>query len=275
MAYVFADCELDCERRELRRNGRSIHLEPQVFDVLVHLVRNHSRVVTKDELQQAVWNGRVVSDDALTSRISAARRAIGDSGEDQQLIRTVQRRGFRFVGEVREQTARAGIAAETSSAPSAGAEGATGQAVTFLQTPDGVHLAVASAGSGPPLVKTANWLNHLEFDWQSPVWSPLFQRLAGQCRLIRYDERGMGLSDRDVPDFSFEAWVRDLETVVDGSNWIALPSWGSPRARPSQSPMPSGIPNAYRVSSCAVPSRRDGASEAVPPMSRGMKPRSC
>ena len=216
MAYVFADCELDCERRELRRNGRSIHLEPQVFDVLVHLVRNHSRVVTKDELQQAVWNGRVVSDDALTSRISAARRAIGDSGEDQQLIRTVPRRGFRFVGEVREQTARAGIAAETSSAPSAGAEGATGQAVTFLQTPDGVHLAVASAGSGPPLVKTANWLNHLEFDWQSPVWSPLFQRLAGQCRLIRYDERGMGLSDRDVPDFSFEAWVRDLETVVDG-----------------------------------------------------------
>jgi pimeloyl-ACP methyl ester carboxylesterase len=66
------------------------------------------------------------------------------------------------------------------------------------------------------LVKTANWLNNLDFDWQSPVWSPLFQRLAGQCRLIRYDGRGMGLSDRDVPDFSFEAWVRDLETVVDG-----------------------------------------------------------
>ena len=98
MAYVFADCELDCERRELRRNGTAIHLEPQVFDVLVHLVRNRDRVVTKDELLQAVWNGRVVSEDALTSRISAARRAIGDTGEDQQLIRTVPRRGFRFVG---------------------------------------------------------------------------------------------------------------------------------------------------------------------------------
>ena len=104
MAYVFADCELDCERLELRRNGTAIHLEPQVFDVLVHLVRNHDRVVTKDELLQAVWNGRVVSEDALTSRISAARRAIGDTGEDQQLIRTVQRRGFRFVGHVGEQS---------------------------------------------------------------------------------------------------------------------------------------------------------------------------
>jgi DNA-binding winged helix-turn-helix (wHTH) protein/pimeloyl-ACP methyl ester carboxylesterase len=215
MAYVFADCELDCERRELRRNGTAVHLEPQVFDVLVHLVRNHDRVVTRDELLQAVWNGRVVSEDALTSRISAARRAIGDTGEDQQLIRTVQRRGFRFVGNVRKQ-ADAGPAAAAHGAPRAAAEGTPQQAVTFLQTSDGVHLAVASVGSGPPLVKTANWLNHIEFDWQSPVWSPLFQRLAAQCRLIRYDERGMGLSDRDVPDFSFEAWVRDLETVVDG-----------------------------------------------------------
>jgi DNA-binding winged helix-turn-helix (wHTH) protein/alpha-beta hydrolase superfamily lysophospholipase len=215
MAYVFADCELDCERRELRRSGARVHLEPQVFDVLVHLVRNHHRVVTKDELLQAVWNGRAVSEDALTSRISAARRAVGDTGEDQQLIRTVPRRGFRFVGDVRKQMADGGTAAMTYSAPSEAARGAQPQAVKFLQTSDGVHLAVASVGSGPPVVKTANWLNHLEFDWQSPVWSPLFQRLAGQCRLIRYDERGMGLSDRDVPEFSFEAFVRDLETVVD------------------------------------------------------------
>src|SRR5262245_31981601 len=102
MAYVFADCELDCDRRELRRGGTAVHLEPQVFDVLLHLVRNHDRVVTKDDLLQAVWNGRVVSEDALTSRIGAARRAIGDTGEQQRLLRTVPRRGFRFVGEVRQ-----------------------------------------------------------------------------------------------------------------------------------------------------------------------------
>jgi DNA-binding winged helix-turn-helix (wHTH) protein/pimeloyl-ACP methyl ester carboxylesterase len=216
MAYAFADCELDYERRELRRNGTAVHLEPQVFDVLVHLVRNNDRVVTRDELLQAVWNGRSVSEDALTSRISAARRAIGDSGEDQQIIRTVQRRGFRFVGDVHNHSEVAGTANATHRPATAPAEGAPRQAVTFLRTSDGVHLAVASAGSGLPVVKTANWLNHIEFDWQSPVWSPLFHRLANQCRLIRYDERGMGLSDRDVPDFSFEAWVRDLETIVDG-----------------------------------------------------------
>ena len=89
------------------------------------------------------------------------------------------------------------------------------QQVRFCKASDGVHLAFSAVGSGPPLVKTANWLNHLEFDWQSPVWSPLFTRLSARHRLIRYDERGTGLSDRDVPDFTFEAFVRDLEAVVD------------------------------------------------------------
>jgi pimeloyl-ACP methyl ester carboxylesterase/DNA-binding winged helix-turn-helix (wHTH) protein len=215
MAYAFADCELDCKRRELRRNGTAVHLEPQVFDVLVHLVRNNDRVVTRDELLQAVWSGRAVSEDALTSRISAARRAIGDSGEDQQLIRTVQRRGFRFVGDLCKQAAVVESAFATHGPSTKLPEGTSRQVVTFQRACDGVNLAVASVGDGAPVVKTANWLNHLEFDWQSPVWSPLFQRLAVQYRLIRYDERGMGLSDRNVPDFSFEAFVRDLETVVD------------------------------------------------------------
>jgi len=78
-----------------------------------------------------------------------------------------------------------------------------------------VHLAFSETGAGPALVKTANWLNHLEFDWQSPVWSPLFMWLASRRRLIRYDERGTGLSDREAATFSFEAFVGDLEAVID------------------------------------------------------------
>jgi len=78
-----------------------------------------------------------------------------------------------------------------------------------------VNLAVATTGSGLPVVKTANWLNHIEHDWNSPVWSPLLARLAAQFRLIRYDERGSGLSDWDVADASLDALVRDLEAVVD------------------------------------------------------------
>jgi pimeloyl-ACP methyl ester carboxylesterase len=168
-------------------------------------------VVTKEELIREVWDGRSVSDDALTSRVSAARRAIGDTGAEQRLIRTVPRRGFRFVGEVQEDPNVGPLPTTPLARDTSGLR----QRVRFCQAADGVHLAVARTGRGAPLVKTANWLNHIEFDWQSPVWAPLFSRLAAQCELVRYDERGIGLSDRDVPEFSFEGFVQDLETVVD------------------------------------------------------------
>ena len=204
MRFTFGDCAIDGDRRELRRHGSVTHVEPQVFDVLVHLVQHRDRIVSKEELIRAVWDGRIVSDDTLTSRVSAARRAIGDTGADQRLIRTVTRCGFRFVGDVTQEDQQ-----------SASPPGSVQQRVRFCEASDKVHLAVATAGRGLPLVKTANWLNHVEFDWKSPVWSPLFGRLAAQCHLVRYDERGTGLSQRDVTDYSFEAFVRDLETVVD------------------------------------------------------------
>jgi TolB-like protein len=99
--YLFADHTLDTERRELRRGGEPVAVEPQVFDLLVYLLGHRDRVVSKDDLIAAVWDGRIVSDSTLTSRISAARTAIGDNGEDQRLIRTIARKGVRFVGTVR------------------------------------------------------------------------------------------------------------------------------------------------------------------------------
>jgi pimeloyl-ACP methyl ester carboxylesterase len=188
-------------------------VEPQVFDLLLHLAQHRDRVVSKDELIRVVWAGRFVSDDTLTSRVHAARRAIGDTGREQRLIRTVTRRGFRFVADVQEVP---GSHALPSAAQPCGADAVClPHRIRYCQASDGVHLAVGTTGCGMPLVKTANWLNHLEFDWQSPVWAPLFRRLATQFQLVRYDERGTGLSDRDVADFSFEAFVRDLGTVVD------------------------------------------------------------
>jgi pimeloyl-ACP methyl ester carboxylesterase len=169
-------------------------------------------VVTKDELIRDVWDGRAISDDTLTSRVGAARRAIGDTGREQRLIRTVPRRGFRFVADVVEENGSPAV--DAAAAPPQDVPPVK-QTIRFCETSDHVHLAIAAAGRGAPLVKAANWLNHLEFDWQSPVWSPLFRRLAAQRELIRYDERGTGLSQRDVPDFSFEGFVHDLETVVD------------------------------------------------------------
>ena len=100
MQIEFEDCLLDTDRRELRRGNQLIAIEPQVFDVLIYLVENRDRVVSKDDLMASVWGGRIVSESTLTSRINAVRKAIGDSGEKQNLIRTFARKGFRFVAPV-------------------------------------------------------------------------------------------------------------------------------------------------------------------------------
>jgi TolB-like protein/DNA-binding winged helix-turn-helix (wHTH) protein/cytochrome c-type biogenesis protein CcmH/NrfG len=110
MTFVFAHHELDLRRQELRRGGEPVHVEPQVFDLLTFLIRNHDRIVSKDEILDEVWDGRIVSEAALSSRINAARKAIGDSGNDQIFIRTFHKRGFRFVGEVEEVPDAAGDA---------------------------------------------------------------------------------------------------------------------------------------------------------------------
>jgi DNA-binding winged helix-turn-helix (wHTH) protein len=99
---AFGDHMLDVDRRELRRGAELIALEPQVFDLLVYLVHNRDHVVSMDDLLAAVWGGRIVSESTLRSRINAVRKAVGDSGEAQRLIRTVPRKGIRFVGAVRE-----------------------------------------------------------------------------------------------------------------------------------------------------------------------------
>jgi len=105
MIFRFEDCSLDSERRELRRDGTLRPIEPQVFDLLEHLLRNRTRVVSKDDLIDAVWRGRAISDAALSTRINAARKAIGDDGAAQRLVRTLRGQGLRFVGTVEEDQA--------------------------------------------------------------------------------------------------------------------------------------------------------------------------
>ena len=100
--FRFEDYVLDPERRELTRGAEPVAIGPQVFDLLLHLVRNREHVVSKDELLDGVWDGRIVSESTLTSHINAARKAVADNGQEQRLIRTVARKGFRFVGQVGE-----------------------------------------------------------------------------------------------------------------------------------------------------------------------------
>jgi TolB-like protein/cytochrome c-type biogenesis protein CcmH/NrfG len=107
MIFSFGEYRIDLERRELWHVETRVHVEPQVFDLLVYLVQNRDRVVSKDDLIASVWRDRIVSESTLTSRINSARKVIGDSGADQKLIRTVPRKGFRFVGAVRMQASGA------------------------------------------------------------------------------------------------------------------------------------------------------------------------
>ncbi len=216
MTFLFGDMVLDSERRELRSGSALIPIEPQVFDILNFLIRNRDRVVSKDDLLTAIWGGRLVSDSAIAARINAARRALGDSGEQQHWIRTIARKGFRFVGDVSEDV---GSRSLTSGAKAPDQQAPNGisrdQEITFCRTKDGVNLAIASAGRGMPLVRPCRWFTHVEHEWHNPFRADLYHFLADRFRLIRYDGRCNGLSDWDVADVSFEALQHDLDTVVD------------------------------------------------------------
>ena len=135
MRFLFGECTIDAEARELKRAGRVVHVEPQVFDVLVHLINRRDHVVSRDELVATVWHGRIVSDSTLSSRINAARQAIGDSGEHQSFIRTIARRGFRFVGDI--------LAAPST--PDGGAS-MPAQAIDGPQPADGSHAHADDTG---------------------------------------------------------------------------------------------------------------------------------
>jgi len=100
------------------------------------------------------------------------------------------------------------------------------QEIRFCTAPDGVRLAYATSGHGPPLVKAANWLSHLEFDWQSPVWRHWLTELSQNHTFVRYDERGCGLSDWEAEDLSLDAWIADLEMVVDALGLKRFPLFG-------------------------------------------------
>src|SRR5262245_66551341 len=129
MRYLFEDYALDTDRRELCRLGNVVRLEPQAFDLLEYLIRNRDRVVSRDDLIAAIWRGRIVSDSAMTTRINAARYAIDDTGKAQRLIKTVPRKGIRFVGTVREEQA-------------GGSAGGSEPSTTYPGLPDKPSIAV-------------------------------------------------------------------------------------------------------------------------------------
>jgi DNA-binding winged helix-turn-helix (wHTH) protein/esterase/lipase len=220
-AYHFGPFCLDVRERRLSRGDEVIPLRLKVFDTLLVLVENAGRLVTKQELLDTVWPETTVEENNLNHNVSVLRKALGERATGQQYIETVPRVGYRFAAPV--------DAAVTQARPSTASIAKARQEIRYCTTSDGVRLAYATTGNGPPLVKASNWLTHLDFEWGSPIWRHWYTALSLHHRLVRYDERGNGMSQRDVPDVSFDTWVRDLETVVDAAGLDRFPLLGISR----------------------------------------------
>ena len=181
--------------------------------------------------------GRIVSDATFSSRISAARSAVGDTGEAQAVIRTMPRRGFRFVVELENSEPMEESESERIQLPDAAPKDglpaiARRQTVKFCASPDGTQLAFATTGDGIPLVRAGHWLTHLEHDWRSPVWRPFLDELGKHFQVTRYDQRGNGLSDWSVSDFGFDKFVEDLEAVIEVAGIETFALYGASQGVP-------------------------------------------
>src|SRR5262245_50664124 len=159
--YRFGPFHLDVRERRLSRGGAVIPLRAKVFDTLCLLVSHGGRLVTKQELLDEVWPDAAVEENNIAHTMSVLRKALGEKATGQEYVETVPRVGYRFAARVEPVDA-----ATPRPAPPARPR----QDIRYCTTGDGVRLAYASTGSGPPLVKASNWLTHLDFEWGSPIW---------------------------------------------------------------------------------------------------------
>ena len=230
MRYLFEDLALDTDCRELRRGADMVPVEPQVFDLLVYLIRNRERVVSRDDLLASVWQGRLVSESALNTRIHLARSAIGDSGEDQRLIKTFPRKGIRFVGLVREDQQVADPVPEQTRAETQLAEVAAPSVLTMMASPTIAVLRFTTLGSQDEPHSVAAGLGaevrselartHRGFDLiikaagddRAPPSSP---KVAGSLIAARYVVVGTTWLDRDVQ----RAHIQLIEAETDRQLW--------------------------------------------------------
>ena len=214
MRYCFSTCILDTDRHVLIRDGAPVNIEPQVFDLLHLLVRNGGVLVTRDEIVAEIWNGRIVSESSISARTNAARRAVGDTGKEQAIIKTVTRRGLQLV---------APVSMDDADKPKVVAAHRDRQRVRFATSRDGTKIAYATSGQGPRILRAGHFLTHLEMDWNSLIWRPYLDAFGQDHTLIRYDQRGTGLSDAVLSNIDLESYVADLEAVANAAGLDRFP----------------------------------------------------
>ena len=209
--YVFGLYVVDVDERRLLHQGKEVRLRGKLFETLCVLVENAGRLVRKDELMRAVWPDSVVEDNNIDHCVSHLRKLF----HPQKLIETVPRHGYRFVGDVR-LSEPVTLRLIQPMPPSELAD-IPEQTIESFTTSDNVRIAYTIGGDGPILVRTIDWLNHLNFEWKSPFLQHWLSEIMRHNTLLRYDQRGSGLSDWNVADFSFERTVEDFEELVDAA----------------------------------------------------------
>ena len=206
MRFEFADCLLDTDAHQLLRGGNVQKIEPMVFDLLALLAENAGQLVTQSELVDSIWGGRVISDSAISACVAAARKAVGDDGKRQAIIRTVPRRGLQFVAPL------------GAVKPKQASDRADRPTIRYARADDGAALAYHKIGSGPPLFRTLHFPTHLEMEWDEPSERRSVEFLSKNHTVFRYDSRGCGLSERQLHDPSWHLLASDLISIADAAN---------------------------------------------------------
>jgi len=206
--YKFGNYLLDVDERRLLRDNLEVRLRAKLFDTLRVLVENAGKLVRKDAFMESVWPDSVVEDNNLDYCISQLRKLL----HPERYIETVPRHGYRFLAEVTTLQPH-GRLTQMDSVASYAPE----QKIDFFTTSDGVRIAYTVGGDGPILVRTIHWINHLDFEWKSPLLRQWLSEIMRHNTLLRYDQRGSGLSDWNVSDFTFERTVQDFEELVDAA----------------------------------------------------------
>jgi len=202
--FRFANRALDPDRRELWLGDAVRETEPKVFDLIAYLLEHRERVVTKNELQEALWPDIVVTEASLSRTIMKARKALDDDAHEPEIIRTVPRKGFRFIADVREPSGSVFLIDGLSD-------------VHFVRSDD-VHIAWRTIGDGSPDILFApGFVSHLDLRYRTQRVADFDAKLARGRRLIAFDKRGVGLSDRIAKAPTIEDTVHDMLAVLDAA----------------------------------------------------------
>nr|WP_298378437.1 winged helix-turn-helix domain-containing protein [uncultured Halomonas sp.] len=213
MLYSFNQCWIDTDKFELTLASHRVAVEPQVLDLLILLIENRERVVSKSEIHESIWKGRIVSDAALSSRIKAARRAVGDDGSTQCCIRTIHRRGFRFVADVDtganpELKASHVVPVATTSRPAS-------RPIMCYARNGSFQVAYYLFGNGPiDLMLAFGPVAHLDDYWDNPHFNRWLTCLGHLARVVIFDKRGAGLPNTVSPMSGMDERMDDVHAVM-------------------------------------------------------------